>query len=79
MVKYIVLNKNGVVAIYDDEGRELERYNTVIGAVISRWKTVARLRKGQSFVKWDPYNVPILSEQSGVIEFHDFIEGVTMK
>jgi len=75
---YIALNKNGYISIYDKEGRELERYTTVIGAVIS----VAdgdTVKKGQSFVKWDPYSVPILSEQSGVIEFHDFIEGVTVK
>jgi DNA-directed RNA polymerase subunit beta' len=37
------------------------------------------VKKGQSFVKWDPYNVPILSEKAGVIEFHDFIDGVTVK
>ena len=75
---HIVLNKNGVVAIYDDEGRELERYNTVIGAVIEV-EDGGKVKKGQSFVKWDPYNVPILCEQSGVIEFEDFIEGVTMR
>ncbi|MCB1071378.1 MAG: DNA-directed RNA polymerase subunit beta', partial [Kiritimatiellae bacterium] len=75
---YIALNKNGYVSIYDEEGREFERYNVVIGAVIS----VAdgdTVKKGNSFVKWDPYNVPILSEQTGVIDFHDFIEGVTVK
>jgi len=75
---FIALNKNGYISIYDAEGRELERYTTVIGAVIS----VADgdvVKKGQSFVKWDPYSVPILSEHNGVIDFHDFIEGVTVK
>ncbi len=75
---YIVLNKNGVISIYDKDGRELERYSTVIGAVISVAEG-GQVKKGESFVKWDPYNVPILSEQSGVIDFHDFIEGVTVK
>ena len=50
----------------------------VIGAVIAVPEGGA-VKKGQSFVKWDPYSVPILSEQSGVIEFHDFIEGVTVR
>ncbi|HMP72776.1 MAG TPA: DNA-directed RNA polymerase subunit beta' [Kiritimatiellia bacterium] len=75
---FIVLNKNGYISIYDREGRELEKYNIVIGAVIS----VADgdvVKKGTSFVKWDPYNVPILSEHEGVLDFHDFIEGVTYK
>ena len=75
---FIVLNKNGMVSIYDKEGRELERYNAVIGAVIAV-PDGGEVKKGQSFVKWDPYNVPILSEQSGVIEFRDFIEGVTVR
>jgi DNA-directed RNA polymerase subunit beta' len=37
------------------------------------------VRKGESFVQWDPYNVPILSEKAGRVKFHDIIEGVTMK
>ena len=75
---YIVLNKNGSVSLHDDQGRELERYTVVIGSVIS----VAEgdlVKKGSVFVQWDPYNVPILTEKAGLIEFHDIIEGVTMK
>jgi DNA-directed RNA polymerase subunit beta' len=75
---YIVLNKNGALGIYDNDGRELERYTTVIGAVIST-PDGGKVKKGENFVKWDPYNVPILSEQKGIIEFHDFIEDVTVR
>ncbi|HIE11032.1 MAG TPA: DNA-directed RNA polymerase subunit beta', partial [Kiritimatiellae bacterium] len=75
---YVVLNKNGIVGIYDDSGRELERYTTVIGAVITV-EDGGRVKKGESFVRWDPYNVPILSEHGGLVEFVDFIEGVTVK
>ncbi len=74
----IVLNKNGSISILSDEGRELETHNLVIGSVIS----VAhggRVKRGEAFVQWDPYNVPILSEKAGRIRFHDIIEGVTMK
>ena len=74
----VVLNKNGLVSVYDSDGRELERHTPVIGAVISI-EEGDRVKKGQNFVKWDPYNVPILAEADGVITFNDFIEGVTMK
>ena len=37
------------------------------------------VKKGETFVQWDPYNVPILSEKAGRVKFHDIIEGVTMK
>ncbi len=74
----IVLNKNGSVSILADDGRELENHIVVIGAVISA-KDGARVKKGETFVQWDPYNVPILSEKAGKVKFHDIIEGVTMK
>jgi len=74
----IVLNKNGSVSILGDDGRELENHNVVIGAVIS-FKDAAKVKKGETFVQWDPYNVPILSEKAGKVKFHDIIEGVTMK
>ncbi len=74
----IVLNKNGTISIHDDDGRELENHTIVIGAVIS-FKDGAKVKKGDTFVQWDPYNVPILSEKAGKVKFHDIIEGVTMK
>ncbi len=74
----IVLNKNGTIAIMSEDNRELEIHTIVIGSVISigNGKPV---KKGDTFVQWDPYNVPILSEKAGHIRFHDIIEGVTMK
>src|SRR5207248_4105698 len=33
----------------------------------------------ETFVQWDPYNVPILTDKSGKIEFRDMIAGVTIK
>jgi DNA-directed RNA polymerase subunit beta' len=74
----IVLNKNGSVSILAEDGRELENHNVVIGAVISV-KDGQRVKKGDTFVQWDPYNVPILSEKAGRVKFADIIEGVTMK
>src|SRR5687767_6487240 len=74
----IVLNKNGNVSILADDGRELENHTVVIGAVISI-KDGGRVKKGDTFVQWDPYNVPILSEKAGRIKFQDIIEGVTMR
>jgi len=75
---WIVLNKNGSVSIHSDDGRELERYSIVIGSVITVGEG-EKVKKGQIFVQWDPYNVSILSEKTGKIEFRDIIEGVTMK
>jgi len=74
----IVLNKNGSISIVAEDGRELENHTVVIGAVISV-ADGGKVKKGETFVQWDPYNVPILSEKAGKVRFHDIIEGVTMK
>jgi DNA-directed RNA polymerase subunit beta' len=75
---FIVLNKNGSVSIHADDGRELERYNIVIGSVISA-ADGADVRKGDAFVQWDAYSVPILTERTGRVEFRDMIPGVTVR
>jgi DNA-directed RNA polymerase subunit beta' len=74
----IVLNKNGSISILAEDGRELETHNVVIGSVISVGNGDP-VKRGDTYVQWDPYNVPILSEKAGRIQFHDIIEGVTMK
>ena len=75
----IILNKNGMVFVIDEKtGDELESYNVVIGSVITI-PDGGKVKKGEVFVQWDPYNVPIISEKPGSIKFHDIIEGVTIK
>src|SRR5258708_2946812 len=75
---WIALNKNGSISVHNAEGRELERYNVVIGSMISKGDGT-NVKKGETFVQWDPYNVPILTDKSGKIEFRDMIAGVTIK
>ncbi|MGB0579080.1 MAG: DNA-directed RNA polymerase subunit beta' [Limisphaerales bacterium] len=75
---YIVLNKHGSITIHDEDGKEIESYNVVIGSVISV-PDGGDVEKGDTIVQWDPYNVPILSEKAGRIRFVDVIEGVTIK
>lgn len=74
----IVLNKHGTITIHNDEGKELESYSIVIGSVISV-PDGGNAEKGDIIVRWDPYNVPILSEKAGKIRFVDLIAGVTIK
>jgi DNA-directed RNA polymerase subunit beta' len=75
---FVVLNKNGSVSIEAKDGRELEDYNVVIGSVIAV-ADGAHVKKGTTFITWDPYNVPIITEKSGRVEFRDMIPGVTIR
>jgi DNA-directed RNA polymerase subunit beta' len=74
----IVLNKTGSIQILDENDRELEAYPIVVGTVLS----VAdgeKVTKGQTIAQWDPYNIPVLSERAGTLQFKDMIPGVTVK
>ena len=74
----IVLNKNGQLAILSPEGKELETHTIVVGSIISV-PDGGQVKKGEVFVEWDAYNVPVISEKGGRVRFLDIIEGVTMK
>ncbi len=74
----IVLNKTGSVQILDENDRELEAYNIVVGSVLTV-PDKGTIEKGQVLAMWDPYNIPVLSEKAGKITFRDMIPGVTIK
>ena len=75
---FIVLNKNGMIVLYDKDGRELERHTVPLGSSLAVGDG-GEVKKGMSIAKWDPYNVPILSEFAGVVDMRDFILGVTVR
>jgi len=74
---WIALTKNGTVTLHDDDGKELESHKIVLGAVINV-EEGTKVKKGHQIVTWDPYNMPIITEKSGKIEFRDMLSGVTI-
>ncbi len=74
---WVVLNKNGSLSIRDKDGLELESHIIVIGSVIAI-KDGDDVKKGDTVATWDPYNVPILTEKGGKVEFRDMISGITV-
>jgi DNA-directed RNA polymerase subunit beta' len=75
---FIVLNKTGSILILDDNERQVEEYNIVAGAVLAV-PDEGHIKKGEILARWDPHNIPILSEKSGRIRFSDMITGVTIR
>ena len=74
----IILNRNAEILIVDEKDRELEKYIVQTGSVLqitNGEKVAAR----KSLVKWDPHNIPILTEVGGKVAFEDFIADVTFK
>jgi DNA-directed RNA polymerase subunit beta' len=73
-----VMSRNGELAIFDANGRERERYSLVYGAKLLV-KDGEAVEKGKLMAEWDPYATPIITEASGIVQFEDIVEGVTMQ
>ena len=55
---WVVMSRNAKVAVYDDSGREREKYPVVYGAKI-KVKDGGKVEVGQKIVEWDPYSLTI--------------------
>ena len=76
--EWVVMHRNAKIAVFDDSGREREKYPVMYGAKI-KVKDGSRVTVGQKLVEWDPYTLTILTEVGGKIAYGDITEGVTMK
>jgi DNA-directed RNA polymerase subunit beta' len=74
---FVAMNRNGELRIFDDEGRERERFNVIYGAKILV-RDGGKVEPRGQLAEWDPWSIPFLAEVSGVVKFGDIIEGVTM-
>ena len=74
----VVLNKNGSLEIYADNGNKLDTYQLQMGTTLLV-KDGAQVMKGQKIATWDPHSVPVLSETAGTINFIDFEEDISVK
>jgi len=75
----VVLNKTGSVEILDekDPTKVLDEHEVVIGTFLSKLDGDV-IKTGELLAKWDPHNIPILSEKAGTVKFRDMIPGVTV-
>jgi DNA-directed RNA polymerase subunit beta' len=74
----IAMNRNGILAVVDDKGREKERYQVVYGAKI-RVANGDPVKSNEILLEWDPYTFSILTEVSGTVHFKDMVEGLTLQ
>jgi DNA-directed RNA polymerase subunit beta' len=74
----IAMNRNGLISICDEAGRERERYSVVYGASVKP-KEGARVSEGEKILEWDPYTTSVMADKEGKISLVDVIEGLTMQ
>ena len=59
-------------------GAKERRYSVIYGAKL-RINDGQAVAEGDTLAEWDPYTIPILSEESGKIKYGDIFEGDTMQ
>jgi DNA-directed RNA polymerase subunit beta' len=74
----IAMNRNGIMAVVDEKGREKERYPVNYGARVLV-EDGAPVKSNQILLEWDPYTFSILTEVSGVVHFKDLVDGLTLQ
>jgi DNA-directed RNA polymerase subunit beta' len=74
----VVMNRNGEISILGKGGREVERYPIIYGAVL-KMQDGEEIQPNQVLAEWDPFNIPILTEVSGVVKYGDILDGATMQ
>jgi len=74
----VVMSRNMELIIEDDEGRERGKHRISYGSHLFV-KEGDKISKGDKLAEWDPYTLPIITEQSGVVRFVDLVNGVSIK
>ncbi|GBR28434.1 DNA-directed RNA polymerase subunit beta' [Komagataeibacter oboediens DSM 11826] len=73
----IVMSRNCEILLTDDRGTERARYRVPYGARLLV-EDGAAVTRGQKMAEWDPYTLPIITEQPGKVEYLDLIDSITL-
>ncbi|PZU15570.1 MAG: DNA-directed RNA polymerase subunit beta' [Citromicrobium sp.] len=76
--RILSLARNGELAVIDAEGREREIHRVPYGTVLM-FKDGDSVNEGDRLAEWDPFTLPIITEQSGVVRYQDLVDGKTME
>ena len=89
--RWIVLNKNGLLHIVQDEGRTIEEYKKLLGTKsIEPLQTFnvelgtqiyiedgVKVKKRERIGHWEQHNIPIICEKPGFVKYEDLVEGIS--
>ncbi|NVJ94380.1 MAG: DNA-directed RNA polymerase subunit beta' [Marivivens sp.] len=74
----IVLGRNMVLAIIDENGEERAQHKIGYGTKI-HVKDGATIARGDKMFEWDPYTLPIIAEKGGKVRFVDLVSGISVR
>ena len=75
--RLVVLSRNMEIVLVDEEGRERVTYKVQFGSHLLKDEG-EKVEHGDKLCEWDPYTLPIITEQGGTIKFVDLSDGISV-
>jgi DNA-directed RNA polymerase subunit beta' len=76
--RMVIVSRNSEVTLLDKNQVEIHSYKLPYGAIITH-KHGSAIKKGDHLAEWDPYNIPVVAEASGVIKYNDLMENISLR
>ncbi len=77
--KLVSISRNSEITIIDVKtGNEIHSYRLPYGAVMGH-KDGEKIKKSDHLAEWDPYNIPIVADFDGSVQYSDLVEGVSLR
>ena len=76
--RLVIMSRSCELVLRDEKGREKARHKVPYGARLLVDEGAA-VKKGIKLVEWDPYTVPIITERSGIANYRDLVESVSLR
>ena len=73
----IIMGRNTQITIEDDNERQLAIYKVPYGAKL-HCDNKEKVNKGKKICEWDPYTLPVIAEKSGIANYMDLVDGVSL-
>ncbi|MFL2878088.1 MAG: DNA-directed RNA polymerase subunit beta' [Candidatus Pelagibacter sp.] len=73
----IVMGRNTQLSIEDENGLQIAIYKVPYGSKLF-FKSGDKIKKNAKICEWDPYTTPVIAEKSGIVNYVDLIDGVTL-
>jgi DNA-directed RNA polymerase subunit beta' len=77
MGRNVALSRTSEIVVLDTEGRERASDRIPYGSYVL-FADGAKVKKGDRIAEWDPFTMPVITENPGVVKYQDLVEGQTL-
>jgi DNA-directed RNA polymerase subunit beta' len=77
MGRNVALSRTSVIVVLDNEGRERASDRIPYGSYVL-FADGAKVKKGDRIAEWDPFTMPVITENPGIVKYQDLVDGQTL-